>query len=458
MRKLRELWNFKMGEESFRSIKMRALRYFVSFMLLMACCTLVARAADGRTVALVQAERPARNSITHSVEVSGVLESSGDVPVTAPSGMLVTNVHAQKGDTVEEGSLLFRFDTSELEDQIAAKKREVRKARKELEAAQENALVDEEKVDRDIERTQEDNDDAIKAAEQKIFDAREAVTRAERDYSVYMAFTDPEQFTYQQMLTLQDAVYARKKELDQALADLEKVKRDNQRDLDDALPGGVDVSLELQEMDYRNLSADLKALQKLVETDGEVYAPMGGIVTDVNVEVGKRTGDDALVLLNDAQSMQFVAEITKEQKKHVELDDKLGLTLPGEERVLELIVDSLFPVPEKDTYELRATLPEGKGTPDLAASAEVKQRGQRHNFCVPLSAIYTDSPDNYVLVLREVETALGKEYIAERVDVQVLDSNESIAAINGALTEESRIITGSSRPLSDGDRVRLEAE
>lgn len=76
---------------------------------------------------------------------------------------------------------------------------------------------------------------------------------------------------------------------------------------------------------------------------------------------------------------------------------------------------------------------------------------------VPLSALYYDNNQAYVLVVEETETVLGTERIARRVDVTVLDKNEEYAALQeGTLTAEQDIITGADRNVEPGGRVRLE--
>ena len=51
---------------------------------------------------------------------------------------------------------------------------------------------------------------------------------------------------------------------------------------------------------------------------------------------------------------------------------------------------------------------------------------------------------------------MGEEDIAERVKVDVIDNNYLNAAINGEITEEEKIIIGSSRNIEENDRVRVD--
>ena len=60
----------------------------------------------------------------------------------------------------------------------------------------------------------------------------------------------------------------------------------------------------------------------------------------------------------------------------------------------------------------------------------------------------------YCLVLEKKSTILGESDVAVRVPITVLKSNSQYVAIDDALTADDRIITGSSKNVSEGDRVR----
>ena len=58
-------------------------------------------------------------------------------------------------------------------------------------------------------------------------------------------------------------------------------------------------------------------------------------------------------------------------------------------------------------------------------------------------------------VVSEREGILGQEYYVEEINVSVIDKNDNWAAVEGALTEDSRIIISSTGEVTKGDVVRL---
>lgn len=58
-------------------------------------------------------------------------------------------------------------------------------------------------------------------------------------------------------------------------------------------------------------------------------------------------------------------------------------------------------------------------------------------------------------VVNEREGILGLEYYVEEINVSVTDKNDQWAAVEGALTEDSRIIISSTKEVEKGGVVRL---
>ena len=60
-------------------------------------------------------------------------------------------------------------------------------------------------------------------------------------------------------------------------------------------------------------------------------------------------------------------------------------------------------------------------------------------------------------VTEQVETVLGEEYRAAKIEVEILDKNDAYAAIGeGALGEDAQVIVDSSRYIEAGSKVRLQ--
>ena len=67
-----------------------------------------------------------------------------------------------------------------------------------------------------------------------------------------------------------------------------------------------------------------------------------------------------------------------------------------------------------------------------------------------------DGPQRYVFVIEERAGFLGRETVARRVNVTALAADERFVALaGGAVSSQQSVVSASTRPLVDGDRVRV---
>ena len=78
-----------------------------------------------------------------------------------------------------------------------------------------------------------------------------------------------------------------------------------------------------------------------------------------------------------------------------------------------------------------------------------------YDLTIPNSAVREDNAGKFVLVVVSKESPLGNRYIASRVDVTVLDSDDTLTAVTGNLSGYEYVITTSTKPVSAGMQVRL---
>ena len=83
------------------------------------------------------------------------------------------------------------------------------------------------------------------------------------------------------------------------------------------------------------------------------------------------------------------------------------------------------------------------------------QNSKSYDLVVPNSAVREDNNGKFILIVTSRESPLGNRYIATRVDVQVLDSDDLYTAISGSLSGYEYVITTATKPVSAGMQVRL---
>ncbi|MDO4303377.1 MAG: biotin/lipoyl-binding protein [Bacillota bacterium] len=427
----------------------KLLMGFAIFMMFMLVCTLISKSIYAYRLPMVSTIVPESKYVEHIVEADGIIVAGGEKPVTCLPGLRIDSVQVHVGDRVEEGDVLFRIDLEDLEQLMEEKRDEIAKVSLNIDTILENQEIAQQKRDLELARAREDYDITARLKDTEVGRAAENYVQAEKDMQEN---GDDEEAAD----ALQRAAYD---EADAKAERDEAVKQAGRRVEDALLPDTAASDLEIARLELADLEDSLNALWKIKEGEGVAAAPSSGVVTEIFIGVGDRVPDTAALLISDESlPCQLKVTITKDQKKYISLGDQVTVKLEGQGKELEETIDYLAEsksVPEG--FEALINLPENTGVPGVSGTISRSEPGEKYKLCIPPTALYKKDDRYYVYVLKEREGILGEEYYVEEVNVKVLDQNDNWAAIEeGALDQESRIITSSTKEVSKGDVVRWE--
>ena len=85
-----------------------------------------------------------------------------------------------------------------------------------------------------------------------------------------------------------------------------------------------------------------------------------------------------------------------------------------------------------------------------------KESDIRYDWILPVEAVREDSKGAYCLAVRKTNTILGEEYVTERISLVKKAKDLNRVAVEGALTDKTKIIKESSKEIEEGDRVRID--
>ena len=475
---------------------------FFVFLGLMWLCTVISKSIYASKLPIVSTESIEQKYVEHIVEVDGIVVAGDKNPITALSGLRVDKLMVQAGDRIEEGDVIFTIDMEDLDGILEEKRTEISKVQAQIDTIMQNEELARQQKELEEQRAREDYDalaqrqDTLvgRAAEEysKIEDEidkqrneeierrrkeAEEKRKAEREnhyeddeddyednenyYEDYENYYEGDEnfdggIVDEALLeALQQAAYA------EADAEWERdnaIKEAGRRVEDTTLPDNEDATLEVNRLELAQLQADLARFQEIKDAEGQIKADQDGLVTDIYINIGGRTSDSAVMLLaDDTVPCRFKAVISQEQKKYVGLNDQVALKLDGSSREKDATVDYLEESSSlPGSYDIYIDLPEGTGVPGLSGTMSRSESGEKHPVCVTPQAVHKVDVQSYVYVVKERDGILGKEYYAEQVKVRILDENESWVAVEGALDNESVIITSSTKEVGNGDVVRLE--
>lgn len=297
----------------------------------------------------------------------------------------------------------------------------------------------------------------LSAAQAAVQTAQFAVTQAKAELEAFYQRQSSEVSEQ----TLMDAVEQAQEGYEDALAALEAAKTTYGRAVSSAnLPATTSNSAQIGQITYDQMKLELEKLEDLREAEGKILSPTDGIVTKCNVQTGEKTTDTTAILLADlSQGCKFSGLATEEDSQYIGVGDSVTLQT-GNGKVYKDLPVTTFSTTEESGggYRLTVQIP----AENLAFGANVQlqftKKSQLYACCVPLPALHLDSRNQtYVLVVQEVTSVMGAELQAKKVNVTVLEQNETMAALaEGMLGSQDKVIVGSDKTIDSGSRVRVE--
>ena len=217
---------------------------------------------------------------------------------------------------------------------------------------------------------------------------------------------------------------------------------------------GIDMNATMQELEVAK-----KKLAELQGTDGEnITAKVAGTVTSVECSAGdKKMKDDILCTIevpDQGYTLSFSA--TNEQASRLRIGDQATVSnfYWGNEVTATLSSIKTDPKNPQNNKLLTFDL-EGNVTSGSQLTISVGQKSANYDLIIPSSAIRSDSNGSFVLKVEAKNSPLGNRYIAKRVPVEVLASDDNNSAVTAELQYGDYVITTSSAPIKNGSMVRL---
>lgn len=280
-------------------------------------------------------------------------------------------------------------------------------------------------------------------AEAAVNSAQKEVTNAQNALNNKIASGD----NSKQLAEIEKKIIETQAAVDKAQSDLTQLLDDIQAEL--TLGAQSDTIKELRE----------KVEELRAEAVGaEVKAPISGTIASVSCVAGETVQADSTmaVIQPDGKGFSLKFSVTAEQAKRLTPGD------PAE------VQNSWYYSDITATLAQIANDPDNPGRNKLlifdidgdvmggqSLSLSVGQKSANYDMIVPNSAIREDNNGKFVLIVESKSSPLGNRYIATRVDVEVLASDDMQSAISGALYGYEFVITTSNKPVEAGKQVRL---
>ncbi|REK75779.1 efflux RND transporter periplasmic adaptor subunit [Paenibacillus paeoniae] len=366
----------------------------IIFLLVLAGLALFSQTLQTALLPKVTTDNAAKKTLTHRIEGSGLITPRRQIELTSGSGWKVANVHVRDDEQVKKGQVLVTFDGAEAEQQLLDAEDEMKKRHLNRELLQEQFVA-----------AQREGDE-------------EVIRRAKH-------------------------------------------------------------GLELDQLDQDIAIRRIEALRKDITQKRTLTAPADGTVTKLQAEEGLSVspGQPVLTLVETAEGFQFTFTVDKNSADLIQKDEKVSLKVDGDEpRQIEGTVAEI-----KDTSSGKAggsaSNPDmDSGNPDgeaktqktivINVSGDGLQGGESasiyldkpfkdQGLVINKKWIRKDGTGSYVFVVRENRSSIGNTYTVQKAYVKTGHGNDEDIVVLGGVYLDEDIVTESSEPLQEGNRVRL---
>lgn len=447
------------------------------FLILMAGCTILSRAAASILVAQVIVEKPGSGKLSFSYGGNGTVVPCQEKVTFLWPGQQVEWA-AEAGSTVKAGECLIQFRMEYLQQAIQSKQAELTQL--EIQAQQQQISARGTARVRSAERAKQ----TLAEAQVRLQEAQQKEAQAQEEYDWSEDSTDfPQDNENDHMADISARRQELQSALQQAQADVEAARQaltQAQTDYDFALKedAAQDTneanavqsamlgaeSLNVQVDQARQALDQLTAYQN---AGGKIYAEQDCTVLTSGVTMGAfTTGSEVLITGSGGWKLKGIADAKDKEKLKAGAEAEIRLGT-GKKRTVRI-------------ENIAAEQPAGGGTGESEASNSLQlcwytrlpenttaENGnsftwtvnasseQEYEQTIPLTALREDAAGAYCLILTEEKTMLGTVQTAKKVPVTVLEKDGQKAAITSALKETDQVIASSEKYVEEGDRVRI---
>lgn len=309
----------------------------------------------------------------------------------------------------------------------------------------------------------------LNKANQTLNEARQAVNNADNESNAATtAYNDAKNY-YNECNTvvqsINNEISTNSANSTKQKADLERAKVDADAALEQAKKELTQLLTDVsKELDLSNQSDLIRAQQEEVAKLREkamgstIEAPVAGTISSISKTAGETTApEEALATMQpEGKGYTMSFSVTNDQAQKVSVGEKAELQNAWYYGEVTATLTGIRPDTENPGQKkLLSFSVEGDVQAGQSISLSIGQKNANYDLIVPNSAVREDKNGKFILIVESRNSPLGNRYIATRVDVEVLATDDLNTAISAALYGYEYVITTATKPVEAGKQVRL---
>ena len=433
----------------------------IVFLTIMLVLTFFSNTIMNYSLPQVATQYVQQGNITPKVRGSGVAEVEDPYNVKAPNARVISAVNVKVGDQVKKDDVLF-----ELEDAESDELKEARQEYNDAKASFQKALFSGDLTNDAVERirngeylTEDEMQELLDEVNSDYEDALEEDMEAGLEVERLSSKSDTSNLgdTAAAEQAARDAKKLAEAQAYKAETEAELTRATNARD---QMIKSIQAELELKEIQKTmdKAQAKIEKLEK-AEKGATIKAPISGTIVSIGYNGGDTTTSDAAaaVIQPEGKGMTVSFTCTKEQAQMLKVGQEAKPQNEWAYSEFKATLQSITADPSDSAGSkiLKFEIQSPEVEPGDNIQLSVGENTKTYDLTVPNNAVREDNNGKFILIVSSKESPLGNRYIATRVDVQVLDSDDLLTAISGSLSGYEYVITTTTKPVSAGMQVRL---
>ena len=418
----------------------------IIFLVIMLVLTFFSNTIMNHSLSQVSVQYVTSGEITPKVRGTGQAEITNPYKVTISGTRTVRSVAVKVGDTVQKGDMIYRLrktSSTELE--------EAKKNLTTLETEYEKDMFSGALSDADIYRIRQGNWRSTDAMQSQLSDVNGRLANAEANKASAKnkvnSITGTGKKAQKEKAAAEATLSTWENAVETITAEREKLIA--------SISAEIDLRAKYDQIEEAR--AQVESLEKK-DTRTKVTAPISGKIVSLNYSAGDETSQDteAAVIQPEGSALAVQFSVTKEQAANLKTGTAAEAQNAWYYENFSARLEAINRDPEnKDNRILvfSVVCPEVEVGDNIGLT--VPQNSVYYDYIVPNSAIHEDNQGKFILIVESKQSPLGNRYVASRVNVDVLASDESVSAISAILLGYEYVITNATKPVSAGEQVRL---
>ena len=392
-----------------------------------------------------------KGAIEEKSMFSGTVQPFKTVEVASPrTGVKVTDVNFDVGDSVKAGDVLFSLDISDIQNNINVLNASLASADANIQSAQtELEQVEGSQMKQQIENSKT----AVSSAQRSYDTAKAQLDTAKRDYDSANALFSSGAVSQTELTNLKNAYDEAERNTKDAKEALDSAQYSYDLLVNETLAENkkrAQNSLDSAIAQKNAQAAQMQSYKKDI-ADSNVKSPISGTVLSCNAVSGSvLTGDMPFVIV-DLRKVKIEINVSEEIVNSLSVGDTAEITVdsysnePFKGRISTIApganTDGTFPV------SIEIDNPDGKLKSGMFAEVKFVKNKSSDNIVLDKNAVLIDSLSEYVYVVKDSK--------AQRVDVTTGLDNGTCVEILSGLNEGDEVVVNGSSYLNNGDTVRI---